>query len=63
MYQSNVKQWERRQYDLRLKYLDYVNNFLTLERFAVYYELTIEQAELTVRQGKAIYEDRLNRGE
>ena len=26
-------------------YLDYVNNFLTVERFAEYYNLSLEQAQ------------------
>jgi hypothetical protein len=35
-------------------YLDYVNNFLTVERFAEYYDLTIEEANLIIDKGRII---------
>jgi hypothetical protein len=34
-------------------YLDYVNNFLTVERFAEYYGLSVELANLIIKEGKA----------
>lgn len=37
-------------------YLDWVNNFLSLEAFAEYYELTSEQASLLIELGKSIHE-------
>lgn len=30
--------------------LDYINNFLTLERFAEYYNLTLEEAKRILRK-------------
>lgn len=40
--------------DFRLAYLDYVNNFLTTERFASYYGLTEDQASLIITTGRTI---------
>jgi len=37
-------------------YLDWVNNFLTVARFAEYYRLTINQALRVIRLGKIIHE-------
>lgn len=34
-------------------YLDYVNNFLTVEVFAEYYNITEEQANLIILLGKS----------
>ena len=33
-------------------YLDYVNNFLTIERFAEHYEITEDQAKIIIKLGK-----------
>lgn len=40
----------------KAKYLDYVNNFLTLARFAEYYELSISEAERVLIDGKRDHE-------
>lgn len=37
-------------------YLDYVNNFLTVERFAEYYEIEESQAVLIIEQGRKLQE-------
>jgi len=37
-------------------YLDYVNNFLTVERFAEYYGLTISEANQLINVGREINE-------
>ena len=34
------------------KYLDYVNNFLTVERFAEYYNMSIQEAEKFINSYK-----------
>ena len=46
-------------YKARLQetYLDYLNNFLTVERFSEYYEITSEQGELLIELGRSIHED------
>ena len=33
-------------------YLEYVNNFLTVERFAEYYGISVQLAELLIKEGK-----------
>ena len=33
-------------------YLEWVNNFLTVEKFASYYDMTIEQAERIIAYGR-----------
>ena len=33
-------------------YLDWVNNFITVERFAEYYEITIEHANEIIQSGR-----------
>ncbi len=43
----------RRQY-IRA-YLNYFNNYLTMEAFADHYEITIEQAEVVVTVGSKYY--------
>ena len=35
-------------------YLDYFNNFLTVERFADYYSMSMEQAHEIINKGRAI---------
>ena len=36
------------------KYLDYLNNFLTVERFAEYHSLTVEQANYFILEGRKL---------
>jgi hypothetical protein len=38
-------------------YLDWVNNFLSVEGFAEYYGLTEDQARTLIDLSRAIYED------
>jgi hypothetical protein len=40
-------------------YLDYVNNFLTVERFANYYGLTIKGAKSVIENGRKLNEENL----
>ena len=35
-------------------YLDWINNFLTVERFAEYYEISLEQAQEIIDMGRKI---------
>lgn len=35
-------------------YLDWINNFLTIERFAEYYEISVEQAQEIIDIGRKI---------
>ncbi|ACH88939.1 hypothetical protein ErPhphiEa104_gp027 [Erwinia phage phiEa104] len=35
-------------------YLDWINNFLTVERFAEYYALTVEEANVIIQAGHKI---------
>ena len=37
-------------------YLDWFNNFLTIERFAEYYNMTVEQAEKIIKVGRKMFE-------
>lgn len=37
-------------------YLDWVNNFLTVEAFAEHYGITIESAEKIIKDGKEVNE-------
>lgn len=37
-------------------YLDYVNNFLTVSRFAEYYSISTELAEAVINEGRSINE-------
>jgi hypothetical protein len=39
-------------------YLDWFNNFLTLARFAEYYELSIEEANQYINIGRKIHQQR-----
>ena len=39
---------------LEQMYLDYFNSFLTVERFADYYSLSMEQAQEIINKGRAI---------
>jgi|TARA_R110001599_G_C11728001_1_gene606373 radical SAM superfamily enzyme len=40
-------------------FLDYVNNFITVKRFAEYYEFTLEQANNVIDNGKRQHELRV----
>jgi hypothetical protein len=40
-------------------YLEYLNSFLTIERFAEYYSISIENTEKLIRVCKDIREDRI----
>jgi hypothetical protein len=42
-------------------YLDYVNDFISVARFAEYYNLTESEARLIVEAGKLCHETRLAR--
>jgi hypothetical protein len=42
--------------DLQELYLDWVNNFLTISRFAEYYNITVIEAEILIEAGKKINE-------
>ena len=35
-------------------YLDYFNNFLSIERFAEYYNLSVTDADEIIKQGRTI---------
>lgn len=37
-------------------YLEYVNNFLTVERFAEYYGISEELATLLIKEGKKLHD-------
>lgn len=37
-------------------YLDYVNNFLTVERFAEYYQISEEYASAIIKEGRKLIE-------
>lgn len=38
-------------------YLDYVNNYLTISKFAEDYSLTVDQARLVLQLGKSLHEE------
>ena len=37
-------------------YLEWVNNFTSIERFCEYFKLTLEQAEKVIKIGKKMFE-------
>ena len=37
-------------------YLEWVNNFISIERFAEYFNLTLEQAEKVIKVGRKMFE-------
>ncbi len=39
---------------VRMMYLDYVNNFITIERFADYYSLSLDKAYRVIRIGREL---------
>ena len=44
-------------YNHRL-YLDWFNNFLTIERFAEYYEISVKHARRVICKGRVIHQDK-----
>lgn len=40
-------------------YLDYVNNFLTVEKFAEHYNMTVERAKEIINIGRNFHENNL----
>lgn len=48
--------------DLIQMYLDWFNNFLTVPRFAEYYNISETFADEIIRQGRQIYEQQINGG-
>lgn len=40
-------------------YLDYVNNFLTVEKFAEHYQITVEKAKTIINIGRNFHENNL----
>lgn len=46
-------------HNLQHVYLDYFNNFLTLEKFAEHYGLDLEQAKNVIALGKDIHEKQI----
>lgn len=48
--------------ELQNRYLDYVNNFLTVEKFAEHYNLTEQEANRTITDGEQAHaQDYFNR--
>lgn len=45
---------------LRAMYLDYLNNFLTVERFAAYHDISETDANSLIRMGRKYHEDYVN---
>ncbi len=41
-------------------YGDWLNNFLTAERFAEYYEIEVEQANEIIEKGRVLWDMNLN---
>lgn len=41
-------------------YLDWVNNFISVERFASYYNITITEANKLIDEGRIIHENSIN---
>ena len=37
-------------------YLEWVNNFISIKRFAEYYNMTVEQAEKVIEVGRKMFE-------
>jgi hypothetical protein len=46
----------------REMYLDWVNNFLTLDRFAEYYEIDNETANHVILEGRRVHEFMFDHG-
>lgn len=42
---------------LHIVYLDWVNNFLTIERFAEYYGLHVNEAEMLITLAQTVFEN------
>lgn len=43
-------------------FMDFFNNFLSVDRFAEYYSLEIKQAEKAIKLGRKIHDKRVSRG-
>lgn len=43
--------------DLQTIYLDWTNNFLTMEKFAEHYSMTLPQAHATLMAGRKAHEE------
>ena len=41
--------------EMKAAYLDYVNNFMTLDAFATHYEITREFAEYVIFNGRILH--------
>jgi len=41
-------------------YLDFVNNYLTIEKFAEHHQITPKQANLILATGKELHENRVS---
>lgn len=42
-------------------YLDWVNNFLTVERFAQYHGISIDKANLIIEEGRTAYKNKTSK--
>ena len=40
---------------VEILYLEWVNNFISIERFAEYFKLTLEQAEKIIKVGRKMF--------
>ena len=53
-----INQWDKTVFidktDISILWLDYVNNFLTVDRFAEYYGLTVDSANKIIKLGQNI---------
>ncbi len=47
-----MKNYTRAQ--IKSMYIDYFNNFLSIERFAEYYNLSVTDADEIIKQGRTI---------
>jgi len=41
----------------KMMFLDWFNNFLTIERFAEYYGYSIQQARRVIAKGRTLHQD------
>lgn len=47
----------------REMFLDWFNNFLTIERFAEYYGVTVEEAQAIIAKGRQEHEEAVTGGQ
>lgn len=45
---------------LKDMYLDWVNNFLTVEKFAEYYTLSVKDALVVIERGRKLHEEEVS---